>query len=506
MKLMAFQLNPYEIELIDLSTLNSSTTEKIQEILGFHWMNANELLVITKAGIFLCRSNRIGRWHIKNTLLRLSISHYWYEGNTGVVLVALSAPNVGAMKIYFTKPFKNYKQKTKKDLFFICHDEKDDTWICNSLAPKNFNTRTALFNQSPHRIALELIGDELYIIHIDCSNELCEYVKIENSQLRRDFFKLPAGDFDLKIINSMIVAQDASTSISILYDIRSHEFPMTQSRSLDSAGLSNSLYVYSVANFGQKVQSNFIAIDSNLVLDLENGVCYQLELLPTEIAKCHPDPQESLQLLLRTECKADAIDSLKNLLATLELNKSIELLTNLTLYSKSNEECLRRRCSGRNSGLFPEEITNLVLRPLFAQKTMKSNVFYAILLAYKLMLAEQNMPVPLSLDILFVQQLLDERNYISLCKFIEAKVIEDSCELAGLLYEIYTSTQEQVIRYTLIDMLYRLKLLDNLNNVLMQGKFDFEVYYFSDRHCLEVNDLAKVSMYFETTRNDIEEE
>jgi len=195
---------------------------KGRELVAYHWVsnprNAHFMLLDDQSiGFYAFQERGFRLVHLRTCVV--SVGHYWYEPESGTVLVASQPPRLGLMSCYFVHAEKNFEGEK------FCIDVSPSVtnrWttsqrLVRSLALKSPPTSEA----DPHRIFLTRLYNNTYLIHLHCLHGLASIsvVTPETVHPLQDVMTVSPGVYDIRAVDNLLLFHNYQDQTSFLYDI-----------------------------------------------------------------------------------------------------------------------------------------------------------------------------------------------------------------------------------------------------------------------------------------------
>jgi hypothetical protein len=286
------------------------------------------------------------------------------------------------------------------------------------------------------------------------------------------------------------------------------------------------------------INPKLVSLGPEHLLDIEAGRCYRLTLDVNEAIREHPDRLESILFLFRRDgyrvlgfnCLRQALRSrislavlssffdTINLVCKLSNRKSQSRLAQSTLLEgdqrrlSASFQGLTRRSSlsgpvremyreevKTDSGmtvLLQSDLVGSIFLPLFDDQSVEPLYFASVIIEYIRSLINQEIPVYLSLQMMLARLALRSQSFMLLQELLLFGILSDSRDLAQLLLAFSRSEAgSQLFRQAFqlsIDMLSRLKLYDEVADVMLSRGSVYEVVLLASSPSSPMFDLAKL--------------
>lgn len=149
----------------------------------------------------------------------VSVGHYWYEPESGTVLVASQPPKLGLMNCYFVNAEKSFEgEKFLIDVSpSVTNRWTTSQRLVRSLASKSPPTSEA----DPHRIFLTRLYNNTYLIHLHCIEGLASIsvVTPETVHPLQDVLTVSPGVYDIRAADNLLLFHNYADQTSFLFDI-----------------------------------------------------------------------------------------------------------------------------------------------------------------------------------------------------------------------------------------------------------------------------------------------
>ena len=357
--LFAIQRRPDEIvsptqDIIQADTGHSTFLRlpKGRELVGYHWISnpvsAHFVLIDDQSiGFYAFQEQSFRLVHLKTCAV--NVGHYWYEPESGVVLVASQPPKLGLMNSYFVHSAKAFEGEK----FFIdVAPSVTNRWTTSFRLIHNLASKASPATEpDPHRILLTRLYAHTYLIHLHCIKGLASISVLtpEGAYPLQELMTVSPGVYDLRVTDNLLVFQNYSDQMTFVYDVmttksltqpfctiwnnipnrdtvvtvkliidrdRTRYFPLLTVLydGVDIANLA-SFRLFIDASERENTIENDVSLDrtwSNVSEDVSIkvglGRCYRLLLNPEELAKgCRSLKEQVLFLLRRSDGKQLAL-------------------------------------------------------------------------------------------------------------------------------------------------------------------------------------------------------
>lgn len=200
-----FQTTRYSLEIcrirqLELQTLNLSK----KEIIGYHWIEDNELLIVTSKSIEFFRMKNGKAYYIRSH--KTDTEFYWYS--IDCIVMALSPPKIGEFNVLYLKLPKGRHNQTWK---FQIESIKTSTNLWKPSATKSYDLMNSSYSRElEHRIELESIYNTLYLLHLHSSSGILNVLNLDNECATRFSISIQPGIYHLKIKYDLIILENYS--------------------------------------------------------------------------------------------------------------------------------------------------------------------------------------------------------------------------------------------------------------------------------------------------------
>ncbi|OMJ67741.1 hypothetical protein SteCoe_35020 [Stentor coeruleus] len=354
--IIAFQRNEENLEILILESYQHIVLQgKNRRILGYHWISESsysDLVVIDTNGVefFKLLTPILKLSSVK--VYPISIGHYWFSPDEGILLVSLSPPKLGQFWTFFINQNKGSKMFHGPKFTLELSPCVTDKW---TFSPTNVSSLTqvmeTLEHNSPHTISIEMLYGSSYLFHIQCLNGILKVFLLKSDKIEEfRTFQLRHGQYGIRSVDNLVLMQNYTAQETYIIDIKSDKYIdkhfclfwnnmkdvlptvnvkikvfiekpkiVAQSTFLYDGKVIQDLssYVGSETLNGEatecKMQLNPLLLytDNDICIDTKNGRCYKLQLSPLAVVEKHPDLVEcALFLFRRTGLKSQAYDYL----------------------------------------------------------------------------------------------------------------------------------------------------------------------------------------------------
>lgn len=249
-----------------------------------------------------------------------------------------------------------------------------------------------------------------------------------------------------------------------------------------------------------------VSLGSEYVIDVAAGRCYRLSIDINKVVKEHPDRLESILFLFRRNglrtlgfeylCQAvrqavpllflssffDTVNSAYKIAS----QGQVPVLTRRNTFSGNVRDLLRQEVK-TNSGvtvLLQSDLYDSVFVPLFEQQSVEAEYLTSVVLTYVRSLVALEIPLNLNLQILLARLLIQAHSYTLLEELALYSIFNDSRDFAHLLLSLSKSHGGEAMLSSAfqlaIDMLFRLKLYDEVADVFLSRGLVYEVARMSN--------------------------
>ena len=371
---LALQHKPNELEVIKLETKSQIVLKggNKRKILGFHWVGDKaphcDFFMVTSTGIEIYRVSSSSSFKLSNVRgYQFQIGHYWFESDSGILMASSSPPKLGEFNSFFMYQSKGPKYFHGPKFHLDLSPSVTDKWTSDSSNVSNLvYLEASQAREDAHKVLISQIYKGVYFIHLNCIRGKLFLYKLKHEKVKKfqTEIEVQPGDYELKVIDNMLVLLNLTLQETYIYDICStcktqpfailwHGMPhkppkmsvkikvyidkpyiKTQLRLLyDNTEVTSqrksSSYVYSpekqVLDIPLKLEKHLCYFEKDLCADLAAGKCFKIEIYPEMLTENHPNIVESILFLLRRDnYKALAFEKLRQ---ALKQRVSLELLS-----------------------------------------------------------------------------------------------------------------------------------------------------------------------------------
>mmetsp|Transcript_2603 Transcript_2603/g.5893 ORF Transcript_2603/g.5893 Transcript_2603/m.5893 type:complete len:645 (+) Transcript_2603:1348-3282(+) len=248
------------------------------------------------------------------------------------------------------------------------------------------------------------------------------------------------------------------------------------------------------------INHKLVSLGPELLLDIEAGRCYRIMVDFNEVVREHSDRLESILFLFRRngyrvlgfEYLRQAIRSKVPLIYLSTFFDTINSVYKIASQERSQVLARRNTFSGNVKDLYREEVKSdsgvtvllqsdmygSIFIPLFEQQSVDPLYFTSVVLEYVRSLIALEIPLHLNSQMLLARLLVRAHSFVLLQELVLYSTFNDSRDLAHLLLSLSKSPSEALFPSAFqlaIDMLTRLKLFDEVADVLLSRGYCYEV-------------------------------
>lgn len=409
--------------------------------------------------------------------------HFWLEPRAGVVLLA-HATKHGVLRSYF------------------CHLAKVGPKLrltqpvpASSWAP-SFPNVPSISKPSDHRGVLAQLYEHVYFLHLcQSAGQIQLYLlQLEDMRVQSDPIQRAPGLYDLYVMDSLIVLQSEARQEEYVYDLSAgRQSFVTVRYGTENSGSKGCLYRR------ESLQPRLVRVDHDVLIDIEAGRCYRVDLRPEELARAHANLTTVLLFLLRrTGCRLEAFAYLRDQILEQVPLKSLSefFMTSSKAYRQVALRVTPRRLSQNSepraslsvepelkadSGvavMLQSDMLTLVLQDI-CEAALPPAYATAVMLEYHRALVTQEIHVSQGVQQLLARQLMQTGNFVLLQTMLYHRVLADSSDLVWLLLSA-SATYPACLQLAL-DMLQRLKAHGQMALLLVERQQLYEACAFTDR-------------------------
>ena len=441
------------------------------------------------ADFFIVHSAGLDLFKVQEQPLRLlSIKTYafctgqfWLEPRAGVVLLA-HATKHGVLQSYF------------------CHLAKVGPKLrltqpvpASSWAP-SFPHVPSISKLSDHRGVLAQLYEHVYFLHLCQSAGQIKFYLLEDTPVQPDSIQRAPGLYDLYVMDSLIVLQSEARQEEYVYDLSAgRQSFVTVRYGTDNQGPKGCLYRR------ESLQPRLVRVDHDILIDIDAGRCYRVDLRPEELARAHANLTNVLLFLLRrTGCRLEAFAYLRDqIFAQVPLKSLSEFfMTSSKAYRQVALRVTPRRLSQTSdpraslsvepelkadSGvavMLQSDMLTLVLQDI-CEAALPPAYVTAVMLEYHRALVTQEIHVSQGVQLLLARQLAQTGNFVLLQTMLHHRVLADSSDLVWLL--LSAKDAYPACLQLALDMLQRLKAHGQMALLLVEHQQLYEACAFTDR-------------------------
>lgn len=502
--------------LLEGTELFSYNPGRNREILGFEWvMNSNlcDLALVTNSDVqFLKLNDRKNKLsHVKSYTCQASM--YWCHDG----VMAIGAQGSETLNFYFLNQNKGPKYFAGPKLTLNLEPHKKGQWAAS------FSGKIKVsLSPLPHKVMLCRLYEGHFLVHMNCERGECYlYAVCENSaQLHTSIICQELGDYELSCCDNLLFLTNNTAEETYAFDIRSDSyvgvpfctivhkpapvvnkelqlsllvqqdgsidfglgFDLPQTDSMFETIPKDAHVTYSEL---PELALNFVSQD----LCISETACYRLDFNCEKMIESHPDRLEaSLFLLRRSGYKVKSYDYIRiamrermPLLAFSRFFETVNITYRIALNerktNRSRAETDEYKIESGMTVLLQSDLHSFVFTPLFEEKSFDSNYLAALLSEYFRSLAEQEVSVHMSLQLLLIKMLIKSKEFVTLHQMVQYHVFSDSRELAQALLVLSSpsnSTHYAAAYQLAIDMLCRLRAPEQVATALLDRNSPIE--------------------------------
>mmetsp|Transcript_13289 Transcript_13289/g.24931 ORF Transcript_13289/g.24931 Transcript_13289/m.24931 type:complete len:617 (-) Transcript_13289:3160-5010(-) len=488
-----------------------------REILGFEWiMNSvlSDLVVVTNYELqFLKLNDKKNKWSHQKSFSCYA-SKYWC--NQGVMVVAVKGSNT--LLTFFLDQNKGLKYFAGPKFTVNLDPSQAEDWA------SSYSGKLKSREDYPHKVLLCRLYEGNYFVHMNSlKGECCLYAIGEYSvQLYTTILCAETGDYELSCSDNLLLLTNYTSQETYVFDIRSdsyvdvpfcticHEPEPPKDLSVSVIVQMDGSVDFSLDYQPPRIESTFEMVQKdahktysefpeNMLqfvsqdLCISEKTCYRLGFDSDALIRSHPDRLEaSLFLLRRSGYKVKSFDYIRiairekaPLLAFSRffetINITYKIATDERKRSKKASESPELKIESGMTVLLQSDLYNFVFIPLFEDRSVEIRYLTAVLLEYIRTLAEQDIQIHLTLQILLTKMLIKGKDFVGLHQMVQYHVFSDSREIAQALLVLSNPNNHKhyLPAYQLaIDMLCRMKATEDVAEALIERHNLFEALEF----------------------------
>lgn len=195
---------------------------KGRELVAYHWVakpvNVHFVLIDDQSiGFYAFQERNCRLVHLKTCAV--SVGHYWYEPESGTVLIASQPPRLGLMNSYFLHTEKGFEGEK----FFIdVSPSVTNRWTTSKRLISSLTSKSPPISEAdPHRILLTRMYTNTYLIHLHCINGLASISVLTPTTIYplQDILTVSPGVYDIRTTDNMLLFHNYADQTSFLYDL-----------------------------------------------------------------------------------------------------------------------------------------------------------------------------------------------------------------------------------------------------------------------------------------------
>lgn len=479
--------------------LCSLRLSKGRTLLTYHWIPLGllaDFLVIHSGGLDLYKLQEMPLRLLPIKTFAFSTGRYWLEPRAGVVVLA-HASKPGVLRSYFCSQAKMGPK------FRLTQPVPVSSW-----AP-SFPHVPVLAPPSDHRGVLAQLYETVHFLHLCQSTGKIQIYLLQPdaATLLPDSIQRPPGLYDLYVVDSLIVLQSEARQEEYVYDLSAgRQSFVTVRYGTQSQGVKGCLCRREV------LQPHLVRVDQDILIDIEEGRCYRLDLRPEELARAQGSLTAVLLFLLRrTGCRLEAFAYLRDQIFARAPLKSLSefFMTSSKAYRQVALRVSPRKLSQTSepraslsvepelkadSGLavmLQADMLTLVLQDL-CESSLPPAYVTAVLLEYQRSLVTQEIHVSQGVQQLVARQLVLTGNFVLLQTMLHHRILADGSELVCLLLSAVTTYPASL--QLALDMLQRLKGQGQAAMLLVERQLLYEACASADSWSSETLQTVEASL------------
>jgi hypothetical protein len=489
---------------------------------------------VTNSGVDFYKVNHKAHklTHVKGFMQ--SAGHYWYHN--GVLVIAASPPKLGSFFTFFLE--RGPKSLPGPRFNIDLSPSVTDNWTVRTVNASRI-VEAHDSEPYLHRTLLSTIYGNTVFVHVNSiQSRLTLYCLFEDRiEVKDNFDTLPIGKFDILCVDNILLVMNYTTHETYLYDIKSSTYSTRPfctfwngiKPGLPELSISISAVVEKpsfaiqakilyngkeISRDAQDIASvrspnehiietsmdtnpRLVSLEPEFVLDIEAGCCYRITVDFGEVIREHPDRLESILFLFRRSgycalgfnCLRQALRSRIPLIYLSNFFVIVNSVYRAASQERSILKTRRRTYSGSvddlqiktDSGLTvltQADIVNSIFLPLFEEQRVEPLYFTSVVLEYVRSLVALETPVQSNLQMLLARLLVRAHSFALLQELVLYNAFSDSRDLAHLLLSLASQQSSSVLPAGFqlgIDMLSRLRLYDEVADVLLTRGYAYEV-------------------------------
>jgi len=465
-------------------------------LIGFHWLvglKAWDLLLVREDGFELYKADlrEIKAKRVKD--FSEKIGHYWLQNDPCTLVIAESPPRLGIMQVYFITTERVIKgSKLRIDV----SPSITNQWTSTPYMSRDLYSVDSL-EAAPHEVRLSRIYGQTQLVHLHCLKGFASVFTVETNEKHpvSELFRVSPGAFDISISDNVLLLHNITDQSTYMYDTKAGNrqspsclvwhgvskspisvtfrvyidrtktdyFPELQIKYnnkvipnlRDFRGALDVCKTENLVECAWKIPNTHTKVAEDVYVDVKNCRYSRIGLNWKEMAENWGNVEDCVRFLMRRagvsreEIVTFCLGKIENRLKIGEMEGLFGAL--LTESSKEMSQT---------------ELHTLLFRRLFLCPSLDSAYLAACLFCFFHLASAHNLPVSGNIQFATAQFLLRTKQLALLSQALGYGVIEDSQEVAVML----TAADLQAVHMEGLDMLYRLGVVEDLCQLLCEGK------------------------------------
>jgi hypothetical protein len=471
--------------------------------------------------------------HVKGFMQ--SAGHYWYHN--GVLVIAASPPKLGLFYTFFLErgPKSLPGPRFNIDLSPSVTDNWTLTTVNASRVVEAYDSEPYLHRT----LLSTIYGNTVFVHVNSTQSRLTLYWLFEDRvEVKDNFDTLPIGKFDIHCVDNILLVMNYTTHDTNLYDVQSStystrpfctfwngvkpgqpELSISIVATVEKPHIAiQAMILYDGKQISRDAQDitsvrspnehiletcldtnpRLVSLGPEFVLDIDAGCCYRITVDFGEVIREHPDRLESILFLFRRsgycalgcDCLRQALRSripLMYLSSFFEIVNSVyraasqersKVKTRRSIFSGSMDDLQLMKTDSGLTVLTQADLVNSIFLPLFEEQRVEALYLTSVVLEYVRSLIALEIPVQTNLQMLLARLLVRGHSFALLQELVLYNTFSDTRDLAHLLLALASQQIGSFLPAAFqlgIDMLSRLRLYDEVTDVLLSRGYAYEV-------------------------------